>query len=111
MSTQRQSDPDGDAWAPIECDVPLYNHNWFWAPANEKKRRSLAQLMDLYVRSVGHGSVLLINSTPRTDGLIPEGDVQRYREFGEAIEKSFGHPLATAEAVKGLSAELDLAAR
>lgn len=107
-ATQENSTPDGDAWAPVECDTTLYDHNWFWAPANEERRKSLARLMDLYVQSVGRGSVLLLNSTPNTDGEIPEGDIERYREFGEAIERNFGHPLAKAEAVSGPTVELDL---
>lgn len=46
ISTQYDDDPDGDAWAPLEADVTLYNHNWFWSPLNEKKRREVDELMD-----------------------------------------------------------------
>jgi len=107
-ATQDQSAPDGDAWAPVECDTPLYDHNWFWNAANERKRKSLTQLLNLYVQSVGRGSVLLLNSTPNTDGRIPEGDQARYRELGEAIDRNFGHPLAVATNVSGGEVELDL---
>ncbi|MCX6877947.1 MAG: alpha-L-fucosidase [Verrucomicrobia bacterium] len=108
VATDAQSTPDGDAWAPVECDVTLYDHNWFWNPGNERKRRSAAQLMELYVKSVGRGSILLLNSTPMTSGGYPEGDVARYREFGEAIERNFGHPVAVAANLTGSTAELDL---
>lgn len=91
------SDPDGDTWAPFECDTPLYDHNWFWHPRNEAKRKSLAHLMHTYVKSVGNGAVLLLNATPNTDGVLPEGDRLRYKEFGEAIERNFGQPLAQTE--------------
>ncbi len=107
-ATQENSAPDGDAWAPVECDTTLYDHNWFWAPANEERRKSLARLMDLYVQSVGRGAVLLLNSTPNTDGEIPAGDIERYREFGEAIERNFGRPIAKAEDVNGSTVELNL---
>ena len=107
-ATQDQSAPDGDAWAPVECDTPLYDHNWFWNAGNERKRKSLAQLLNLYVQSVGRGSVLLLNSTPNTDGRIPEGDRARYRELGEALERNFGHPLAVATNVSSREVELDL---
>ncbi len=73
ISTQYDDDPDGDAWAPLEADVTLYNHNWFWSAANENKRRSLEELMEIYYKSVGYGGVLLLNSTPDTTGLIPCG--------------------------------------
>ena len=108
VATQDQSTPDGDAWAPVECDTTLYDHNWFWNADNERKRKSLGQLLSLYVQSVGHGSVLLLNSTPNTDGRIPEGDKLRYREFGAAIERNFGYPLAVVTNVAGKAAELDL---
>jgi len=93
-STAVHGNPDGDAWAPLEADTPLYNHYWFWALKKEKKRKSLEQLLEIYYKSVGRGGVLLLNSTPTTDGLIPEGDMKRYQEFGDEIERRFAHPLA-----------------
>jgi alpha-L-fucosidase len=92
VATQAHSTPDGDVWAPVECDVTLYNHNWFWNPGNEAKRRSTDELMYIYVSSAGRGSIMLLNSTPNTDGVIPTDDVTRYQEFGTAIEQNFGHP-------------------
>ena len=78
VATAAQGDPEGDAWAPLEADTTLYDHNWFWAEANENKRKSLDELMDIYYKSVGRGGVLLLNSTPNTNGLIPEGDLKLY---------------------------------
>jgi alpha-L-fucosidase len=101
ISTQYDDDPDGDAWAPLEADVTLYNHNWFWSPANELKRRSLDELMDIYYKSAGYGGVLLLNSTPDTTGLIPEGDVKRYIEFGREISRRFGRPISTIQNTTG----------
>ena len=100
--------PDGKIWAPVECDVPLYDHAWFWNPKNEAKRRSLATLMNIYMQSVGHGSVMLLNATPRTDGRIPEGDKKRYHELGKAIDRNFGHPLGVVTDVHDTVAEIDL---
>ena len=72
------SHPDGEVWAPVECDTPLYDHNWFWNQSNEAKRKSLDHLLRIFVKSVGNGSLLLLNSTPNTSGEIPPGDVARY---------------------------------
>lgn len=108
VATQGQSTPDGDAWAPVECDVTLYNHNWFWNPGNERKRRSLNELLRIYLSSAGRGSVMLLNCTPNTDGRVPDGDVERYRELGAALHRNFGRPLATAGGVRGMGAELRL---
>lgn len=94
VATQYDDDPDGDVWAPLEADVTLYNHNWFWSPKNEAKRRSVEELMEIYYKSVGHGGTLLLNSTPDTTGLIPAGDVKRYAEFGAEINRRFERPLA-----------------
>ncbi len=108
VATQAHSTPDGDVWAPVECDVTLYNHNWFWNPGNEARRRSTDELLCIYVSSAGRGSVMLLNSTPNTEGVIPRDDVARYQELGTAIEQNFGHPvgqvatLAASEAIIAL---------
>ena len=93
------SHPDGEVWAPVECDTTLYDHNWFWNAGNEAKRKSLDHLLRIYVKSAGNGSLLLLNATPNTSGAIPAGDVSRYAEFGAAIERNFGHPLGKTPAM------------
>jgi alpha-L-fucosidase len=109
MTKAGASHPDGDIWAPVECDTTLYDHNWFWNSRNEAKRKSLEHLMRIYVKSAGNGSLLLLNCTPNTTGAVPEGDMQRYAEFGAAIEKNFGHPVdKTAAPIAGTTAECDL---
>jgi alpha-L-fucosidase len=35
VSTAAHGRPDGDAWAPLEADTTLYNHNWFWSADDE----------------------------------------------------------------------------
>ena len=103
-------DPDGGKWCPPECDTVLYGrggHKWFWSADNEKLRRSLDELMDIYLKSVGRGGVLLLNSTPNTAGRIPEGDMKAYEAFGAEIKRRFGSPLAKTQGV-GDALELDL---
>lgn len=107
-ATAVHGDPDGDAWAPLEADTTLYDHFWFWAAKNEAHRKSLAELMDIYYKSAGRGGVLLLNSTPNTDGLIPEGDLKLYEAFGKEIERRFANPLAEAADRTGMTVELEL---
>ena len=107
-STAAHGNPDGDAWAPLEADTTLYNHNWFWAAANEQKRKSLDELMDIYYKSAGRGGVLLLNSTPNTNGLIPNGDLKLYEAFGQEIERRFSRPVAEVKDQRGSIVELVL---
>ncbi|MBS1667816.1 MAG: alpha-L-fucosidase [Bacteroidetes bacterium] len=108
VATAAQGYPDGNAWAPLECDLPLYNHFWFWSKENEEKRRTLNELMEVYSKSVGRGAVMLLNSTPDTTGLIPAGDMVLYMALGKEINRRFAHPIATtSDNTKGLT-EIDL---
>jgi len=93
-STQVQGDPDGNIWAPLETNTTLYDHYWFWSSKKAKQRKSLDDLMECYYKSVGYGSVLLLNSTPDTTGLIPTEDVKLYKAFGDEINRRFKTPLA-----------------
>ena len=96
VSTALHSDINGDCYAPVEVDVPMLKnnaHKWFWAPNTDHLLMTVEQLMNLYYKSVGRGSVLLLNSTPDTTGLIPASHVKRYAEFGKEIKKRFDHPI------------------
>ncbi len=88
-------DPEGQYWIPGECDVPVRNHDWFWKPNREDRLYSVKHLMDMYYRSVGRNCNLLLNANPNPDGLVPEGDFQRYVEFGKEIKRRFGKEKAT----------------
>ncbi len=50
----------------------------------------------------------LINSTPDTSGLIPEGDAQFFKTFGEEIDRRFKNPVAEISEKKGTSVTLKL---
>ena len=108
VSTQVHDDPNGDVWAPLETNTTLYDHNWFWSPKNEEKRKSLDNLMECYYKSVGYGSVFLLNSTPDTSGLIPEGDRKLYKAFGQEIDRRFKNSIASIENEKGIEFILEL---
>ncbi len=102
ISTQYNDDPNGDAWAPLEADAPLYNHNWFWNPTNEKKRKSLQNLIDMYYKSAGYGGVMLLNASPDTTGKITDGDKNAYRALGQTIQQRFSNPLKQLNNKKGI---------
>jgi alpha-L-fucosidase len=87
--TAADGDPNGTRWLPNECDARI-RATWFWKTNNEHTLKSVAQLMDMYERSVGHGGVLLLNNTPDRTGVIPDADARRSAEFGAALEKRYG---------------------
>lgn len=112
VATAIHSDPFGDAYAPVEVDVPLLKkggHKWFWAPDTDHLLMDLDQLMNIYYKSVGRGSVLLLNSTPDTTGLIPASHVAVYKKFGKEIERRFSTPLKqTSGTGEGLTIDFDI---
>lgn len=105
-------DADGRYWVPAMADTPLrgYNgrHEWFWEPGDDDKAvYPLENLMDMYEKSVGRNATLIVGLTPNPDGVIPEGDVKRLKEWGEEIARRFGTPLAlTSGKAKKLSLDL-----
>ena len=101
VATQYDDDPDGDVWAPLEADAPLYNHNWFWNPTNEKKRKSQQNLLDMYYKSAGYGGVMLLNGSPDTTGKITVGDHAAYKALGDEIERRFAKPVQQITNKKG----------
>ena len=93
LATVKQSNPDGDAWAPLEVDIPNMGRHWIWSPQNEVKIRSVKNLLSLYYQSVGRGGVFLLNSSPDTTGLIPKSHLKIYKEFGDDLKKRFSNPV------------------
>jgi alpha-L-fucosidase len=93
----KHGDPEGEYWLPAMSDAPLRGHGgheWFWEPNDEHIIYPLEKLVDMYCRSVGHNSTLILGLTPDDRGLLPEADVTRLREWGEAIDELFAHPVA-----------------
>lgn len=91
--------PDGNRWAPAECDVSILFPKWFWTPGSDAHVLRLERLLDIYYRSVGRGAILLLNITPDDHGVVPEAQMKRLAELGEEIRARFGTPLATTNAV------------
>ena len=81
---------------PAMSDAPLrgYNgrHEWFWEPGDEEHIFPLENLVNMYYNSVGHNSSLILGLTPNSDGLLPEPDVKRLKEFGDEIKNRFDAP-------------------
>src|SRR6056297_220883 len=94
----KEGDPNGDYYMPAMSDAPLrgYNgrHEWFWEPGDEEHVFPLKNLMNMYYNSVGHNTSLILRLTPNPEGLMPEPDVKRLKEWGDEIKRRFSNSLA-----------------
>ena len=75
-------------WYPSEVDVSI-RPGWFYHADQNRQVKSLNHLTDIYFKSVGYNSVLLLNIPPDLRGLINENDVQRLKEFSSYLKKTF----------------------
>lgn len=94
IATALQGDPKGDVWMPVEADVSIRRPNWFATEENANRLMTYDQLLDVYYRSVGRGSQLLLNISPYYSGLMPPEDVARAREVGDEIRRRFHKSVA-----------------
>ena len=85
LNTGEENGPD---WVIGECDVSI-RPGWFYHESEDLEVKSLEKLMDIYFNSVGRNSVLLLNLPPNKDGLLHDNDVNRLKEFGQAIRDIF----------------------
>jgi alpha-L-fucosidase len=81
-------------WRPVEADTPLHREHWFWHPNDEATLKSVDELMRTYEQTVGRGGQLMLGIAPDNRGLLPDADVARLKEFGEAIRARFADNLA-----------------
>jgi alpha-L-fucosidase len=81
-------------WRPVEADTPLRKGHWFWAPHSEASLKSVDELVETYEKTVGHGGQLMLGIAPDDRGLLPDADVARLKEFGDAIRARYSHNLA-----------------
>lgn len=79
-------------WWPSEVDVSI-RPGWFYHDREQPK--PLSHLAQIYLRSVGLNSALLLNIPPDRNGRLAEADVRRIGEFGRWIRKNFTDNLVT----------------
>lgn len=79
-------------WYPAEVDVSI-RPGWFYHEDQDDKVRSLENLKDIYLKSVGGNATLLLNIPPDKHGLFHRTDVERLKELGDFIRTSFSDNL------------------
>jgi alpha-L-fucosidase len=100
-----QGAENGSSWIPAEVDVSI-RPGWFYHESEDAQVKSPEKLFDIYLTSVGRGSVLLLNVPPDRRGLIHENDIQSLRGFREILDREFKTNLAagasaTASSTRG----------
>ncbi len=81
-------------WYPSEVDVSI-RPGWFYHEDEDDQVKSLQELAEIYFRSVGMNSVLLLNVPPDKRGRLHDTDVERLRQFGNWISSIFQDEILT----------------
>ncbi|HSV88571.1 MAG TPA: alpha-L-fucosidase [Bacteroidales bacterium] len=79
---------------PAETNTSI-RHGWFWRNDDEQQVRSADDVFDIYERSAGGNSVLLLNIPPNNKGLFSERDSKVLIEVGRRIREVYGTNLLT----------------
>lgn len=80
---------DGTHWIPAEVDVSI-RPGWFYHKNEDSLVKSPQKLFDIYLSSVGRGSVLLLNVPPDQRGLFHEKDIKALYGLRKIIERELG---------------------
>lgn len=79
-------------WYPAETDVSI-RPGWFYHEEEDDKVRSFENLKDIYLKTVGGNTTLLLNIPPMKSGKIHEKDMAILKRLGEFINDTFKNNL------------------
>lgn len=95
----RSGHSDGTHWLPAECDVSI-RPGWYYHASEDHQVKSLTQLLDIYYKSIGRNSNLLLNLPVNRKGLIHPKDSIQLMRLKEQVDKDFADDLALGATVK-----------
>ena len=84
---------NGTHWVPAESDVSI-RPGWYYHEYEDHKVKTLPQLLEIYYKSIGQNSSLLINFPVDKRGLIHEKDVEQVIKLADKIKEDFAVDLA-----------------
>jgi alpha-L-fucosidase len=84
---------NGTHWVPAESDVSI-RPGWYYHAYEDHKVKSLSQLVDIYYKSIGQNSSLLINIPVDKRGLVHEKDEEQLLKLAQKIKDDFADNLA-----------------
>jgi alpha-L-fucosidase len=91
-------DEKGTHWIPAECDVSI-RPGWFYHKNEDNKVKTDKDLMNIWNKSVGRGSNLLLNIPVDGRGLIHENDEKSLMDFKKMRETYFKSNLLSSGSV------------
>lgn len=83
---------NGWFWLPGESDAKGTSAGWFWHAGESP--RSLNQLYQFYLETVGRNATLILNLPPDKSGSLPPATVKRMKELGDLLKQRLGTDLA-----------------
>ncbi len=78
---------NGNAWVPGEVNTSI-RPEWFYHEREDRKVKTLPQLMDTYYNSIGRNGTLLLNFPIMPNGLIHELDEKAVQAFANARKEA-----------------------
>ena len=96
---------NGTHWVPAEADVSI-RPGWYYHQSEDNKVKTLKELLDIYYKSVGRNSTLLLNLPVDRRGLVHENDERQLKKLTAQLKEDFADNLAsnskaTADHVRG----------
>ncbi|WP_373520812.1 alpha-L-fucosidase [Aquiflexum sp.] len=85
---------NGTHWVPAEADVSI-RPGWYYHAYEDHKVKTLPQLLDIFYKSIGQNSSLLINFPVDRRGLIHEKDAEQIIKLSKKIQEDFADNLIT----------------
>ncbi len=95
-------DPNGKVWLPAETDVSI-RKGWFYHENEDKTVKTGRELVNLYYKSTGRNSLLLLNIPPNRQGQFGEQDVASLKEFRSILDETFKDNLAKKKTKRALT--------
>ncbi len=86
-------------WYPAEVDVSI-RPGWFYHQEQDRQVKSSRELFEIYLKSVGRNSVLLLNIPPDRRGLVSDSDVLALRGWRELLNRTFKDGYLKKKAVR-----------
>lgn len=83
---------NGTHWVPAEADVSI-RPSWYYHKNEDEKVKTIEQLLDIYYKSIGQNSTLLLNIPVDRRGLIHEIDEKQLKKLTAQLKEDFANNL------------------